>query len=59
MTDPVHEWRQAAYKATRERDEARAVLAGIREYVETSDDDGIKARETVLRLLDDHDKRTP
>jgi hypothetical protein len=26
MIDPVHEWRLAAYKATRERDEARADL---------------------------------
>lgn len=39
----------------RESDErawaAEATLAAVREYVETSDDDGIHTRETVLRLL--------
>ncbi|WP_255951587.1 helix-turn-helix domain-containing protein [Streptomyces odontomachi] len=29
-----------------------ATLAAIREYAETTDDDGIRTRETVLRLLD-------
>ena len=29
MIDPAHEWRQAAYQATRERDTARRKLARI------------------------------
>ena len=33
-------------------DRAEDRLAAIREYVEHSDDDGIRTRETVLRLLD-------
>ena len=29
-TEALHEWRQAAYQATRERDQARAAIARIR-----------------------------
>lgn len=32
---------------------AEATLRAVREYVETSDDDAIRTRETVLRILDD------
>ncbi|MGW3427982.1 hypothetical protein ACWDHW_08495 [Streptomyces melanosporofaciens] len=37
----------------RQRDEAEQILAKVREYLETSDDDGIRTRETVLRMLGD------
>ena len=32
MTDDLHGWRTAAYKATRERDEALATIARVREF---------------------------
>lgn len=41
------------------RDAAEGILAEVREYVETSDDDGIRTRETVLRILDKAAPQTP
>ncbi|MEU1908424.1 hypothetical protein ACFV4E_22745 [Streptomyces hygroscopicus] len=41
----------ATCEAVQRRDAAEAALARVREYVATSDDDGIRTRETVLRLL--------
>lgn len=52
MTDDVSLWRSAAYQHARERDQARTRLATIREYVETSDDDGVRTRQHLLGLLD-------
>ncbi|MGK3107937.1 hypothetical protein [Streptomyces sp. WAC05858] len=38
---------------------AENTLAQVREYMETSDDDGIRTREAVLRLLADGSPETP
>lgn len=43
----------ATCEAVQRRDDAEAALARVREYVETSDDDGIRTRETVLRIFDE------
>ncbi|GHJ34284.1 hypothetical protein TPA0910_87170 [Streptomyces hygroscopicus subsp. sporocinereus] len=42
----------ATCEAVQRRDAAEAALARVREYLETSDDDGIRTRETVLRFLE-------
>lgn len=52
MTDAVYEWRSAAYRHARERDQARETLAAVREYLETSDDTGVRTREHCLGMLD-------
>ena len=44
-----HEARQ---KAEAERDRLAGLVAAVREYAETTDDDGIRTRQAVLRLLD-------
>jgi len=43
----------------RQRDEAETALRAVREYAETSDDDGIRTRETVLQMLGETAQETP
>ena len=49
---------EATCEAVQRRDAAEAALARVREYLETSDDDGIRTRETVLRFLDAAEQAT-
>jgi hypothetical protein len=50
--DDLALWRSAAYQHARERDQARETLAKVREYLETSDDDGVRTRQHILGMLD-------
>lgn len=47
--DGLHEWRQAAYKATRERDQALATIARIEKWAGTTEN-GRAAAEVMLLL---------
>jgi hypothetical protein len=51
MAAERYAWQERGDRAEAERDRIVAVLAEVREYVEHSDDDGARTRETVLRML--------